>query len=450
MRLSDLISDPKRDLKLTADLGVGMIVRQKNQDLDTEVIGFNLSSMMSAQKSQLDPELMEFDEVLIFSVADGSLQASSDVPQSVDEFDLPINEGVDSRRRLLQPVIDKLRRQARQYEPVQLVSISGAVRAPGTYPLTQGATINSLISAAGGLKDSAFLESLEVRRLKTDMSGKIFAEYLSIGLIDGADGTRLLLESRDHITVREIPDWSPEAAIKIEGEVLFPGEYRIRKGETLSQVIERAGGLTPQAAPASAIFMRESIRALEKDRVSEFVKQIQTTFASRLLTEETTNQNISEIKEILDALEGADVSGRLLIDLSGALSGDQQADLEVVAGDSIVIPRESNTVSVVGEVNRVQTHMYREELGLEDYVELSAGATRRADVRGIYIVKANGAIVIPEQSLWRFNRSDQWLDRGDTIVVPINTQYKDSLASWRDITSIVYQSVVSLAAVASL
>ena len=53
MRLSDLISDPKRDLKLTADLGVGMIVRQKNQDLDTEVIGFNLSSMMSAQKSQL-------------------------------------------------------------------------------------------------------------------------------------------------------------------------------------------------------------------------------------------------------------------------------------------------------------------------------------------------------------------------------------------------------------
>jgi polysaccharide export outer membrane protein len=68
----------------------------------------------------------------------------------------------------------------------------------------------------------------------------------------------------------------------------------------------------------------------------------------------------------------------------------------------------------------------------------------------VYIVKANGSVVTLEQNLWRFTGANRSLDPGDSIVVPIDTQYKESLTSWREITQIVYQSMVSIAAVVSL
>ena len=132
------------------------------------------------------------------------------------------------------------------------------------------------------------------------------------------------------------------------------------------------------------------------------------------------------------------------------MSGDSDADLEVQHGDTLTIPVLSNTVSVVGEVNRQGTHSFQRELNLDDYIDLSAGFTRRADHAAIYIVRANGSVVTLDRNLWRFTGSSSSLGPGDTIVVPINTQYKESLASWREITQIVYQSMVSIAAVANL
>jgi polysaccharide export outer membrane protein len=132
------------------------------------------------------------------------------------------------------------------------------------------------------------------------------------------------------------------------------------------------------------------------------------------------------------------------------MSGDTAANIQIVNGDVLLIPRLSNTVSVVGEVKRAGTHIFHEELSLSDYIDLSAGFTRRADDGEIYIVRANGSVTALNRDLWLFSTNNAMLDPGDTIVVPINTQYKESLASWREITQIIYQSVVSIAAVAKL
>ena len=355
-----------------------------------------------------------------------------------------------SRQALLGPVIEKLSSQARQGEPVQTVSVSGAVRAPGTYPLLSDATVKTLINAAGGLTDSAFLEAAELRRLTDRSDGQMVASYRDVNLGKGRSGNTIALQSRDHLTVRDIPDWSPTDSITVAGEVKFPGEYRIRKGETLSDVIARAGGFTDEASPESAIFTREAVAALEAQRAAEFARDIETTFATRLLTEETTAQAITDVAQIVESLQAIEGAGRLLIDLPAAMSGDTNANLEVSDGDKLVVPKLSNTVSVVGEVKRAGTHTFRSELSLDDYVDLSAGFTRRADDGGVYIVKANGSVVTLEKNLWRFTGNNRSLDPGDTIVVPIDTQYKESLASWREITQIVYQSMVSIAAVANL
>ncbi len=435
MRVSDLIGHARRDLSRDADLGLGMIVRQKNALLDIEVIAFDLASVIASPNSESDPVLKEFDEVLVFSLVTSDLtDADADA----------------SRQALLEPVIEKLSSQARQGEPVQTVSVSGAVRAPGIYPLLSGSTVETLINAAGGLTDSAFLQSAELRRLTEASDGQVIADYRDVSLASGRSGSQVTLASRDHLTVRDIPDWSPTDSIVVEGEVKFPGEYRIRKGETLSDVIDRAGGFTDNASPESAVFTREAVVALEAKRAAQFAQDIQTTFATRLLTEETTTQGMAEISQIVASLQAVEGAGRLLINLPAAMSGDLDADLEVEDGDKIVIPVLSNTVSVVGEVKRKGTHSFQGELTLEDYIDLSAGFTRRADDGGIYIVKANGSVVTLEKNLWRFTGNNSSLDPGDTIVVPINTQYKESLASWREITQIVYQSMVSVAALAAL
>jgi polysaccharide export outer membrane protein len=439
MRVSNLIGNARRDLSRDADLGLGMIVRQKNALLDIEVIAFDLASVIAIPNTDSDPVLQEFDEVLVFSLVTSDLT------------DANANANANaSRQALLGPVIEKLSSQARQGEPVQTVSVSGAVRAPGMYPLLAGATVETLINAAGGLNDSAFLEAAELRRLTERSDGQVTAEYRDLNIGRDRSGSQIALSSRDHLTIRDIPDWSPTDSITVAGEVKFPGEYRIRKGETLSDVIERAGGFTDNASSESAVFTRKAVAALEAERAAQFARDIQTTFATRLLTEETTTQGIAEISQIVSSLQAVEGAGRLLIDLPAAMSGDVDADLEVEDGDRIVIPILSNTVSVVGEVKRKGTHSFQGELTLDDYIDLSAGFTRRADDGGIYIVKANGSVVTLERNLWRFTGNNSSLDPGDTIVVPINTQYKESLASWREITQIVYQSMVSVAAVAAL
>lgn len=431
MRVSDLVGNAQRDLALHADINQGMIIRQKNELLDIEVIAFDLGSAIGSPHTETDPMLQEFDEVLIFPLVTSESAGSS-------------------RQQLLGPVITKLSSQARQGEPVQTVSISGAVRAPGVYPLLSEATVKTLINAAGGLTDSAFLQQAELRRLDLRSDGEVYGEYQDINVQSGHPDTQITLTSRDHITIREIPGWSPSDSIVVKGEVKFPGEYLIRKGETLSDVVARAGGLTDNASPNSAVFTRESVAIRESERSKEFARQIQSTFATRLLTEETTTRGVDEVSAIVSSLQSFQGVGRLLIDLPAAMEGNLEADLEVQDGDELTIPVLSNTVSVLGEVMRQGTHSYQSELALDDYIDLSAGFTQRADEGGSYIIKANGTVVNLERNLWRFTTASRSLDPGDTIVVPINTQYKESLASYREITQIVYQSMISIAAIVSL
>ena len=102
-------------------------------------------------------------------------------------------------------------------------------------------------------------------------------------------------------------------------------------------MIGRAGGFTDSASPESAVFTRTAVAALEAERAAQFAQDIQTTFATRLLTEETTTQGMAEISEIVSSLQSVEGAGRLLIDLPAAISGDLNADLEVENGDRLVI-----------------------------------------------------------------------------------------------------------------
>ena len=346
--------------------------------------------------------------------------------------------------------MSKLEAQARQGEPLQIVSTSGAVQAPGRYPLLRDATVEKLIALSGGLKDSAYVDQAELRRLSDGSQGDLYATYIDIVLSESSPDADIPILSRDHLTVREIPNWTPNDSILLEGEVKFPGEYLIQRGETLSSVIARAGGVTDIADINAAIFTRDSVAQRESERMMEFAENIEAMFATRLLTEENSTRSMAEVSDVVEMLRNAKTSGRLLVDLSLALNGDRRFDLEISGGDVLRIPKKSNTITVVGEVHRPQTHTFVRDASLDDYLSLSAGTTLRADNRGIYVVKSNGAVRTLETNWWQFQESEDLIEPGDTIVVPVNIQYKDSLSSWREVTQILYQSLVSVAAVASL
>ena len=351
------------------------------------------------------------------------------------------------RLALLEPIIEKLKSQARNGEPVQIASISGAVKAPGDYPLGSQDTVATLVAAAGGLKDSVYLDAAELRSLYLGQNGQMSSRYRDVNLSVELASSSLALQSRDHLFVRELPEWNPTSAVTLEGEVRFPGEYRIRKLETLADVIKRAGGLTSAASRDGAVFTRDSIAELEATRSKQFAQSIIRDFASSQLTKEDNTIGIAEVQVIAEILENFEGAGRLLVDIEAAMSGDALANIVLEDGDALSIPTQVSTVTVVGEIRRPGTHAFQSGLDLNDYLGLSAGMTARADDKEVYIVKANGSVLRPAKSLFRFAGGNGALRPGDTIVVPVDAGYTDNLTLWREVTQVIFNSTAGLASV---
>ena len=140
--------------------------------------------------------------------------------------------------------------------------------------------------------------------------------------------------------------------------------------------------------------------------------------------------------------------GRLVIDLPAIASGKR--DLQVEDSDVLYVPSKRNSVDVVGEVNFSGSHLYQNELSLDDYLTRSGGLKPRADEDRIYIIKASGLVEVPNRGSWFAVNNDFELSPGDTIVVPLDTDYIDNLTLWSSATQIMYQMGVAVAAISSL
>jgi polysaccharide biosynthesis/export protein len=446
-RISDLLVSVFGDLKTTADLGYALVVRQKNERLDIEVLQIDLAAAILNVESDDNIATKPRDKIIVFGLPQVSEISSLNIDIEINE-DSDLEADLDQRKVLLKPVIDKLQLQSRSGEPVQTVSIDGAVKSPGVFPLTAGLTVQKLVAAAGGLKDDAYTTSAELRRLYLNNASEVLSRYEEINLeseIELVVSTRL--GSRDHLNVRAMPEWNPDDSVILEGEVRFPGVYRIRKGESISDVITRAGGLTLAAFPAGAIFTRESVAAKEASRAKEFSQSVIRSFASSQLTREDSSLDIAEVQSIAKTLQEFDGVGRLLVNINNALGGDNLADIGLEDGDMLTIPSQISTVTVVGEIRRPGTHTFQAGLDLNDYLDLSAGITARADDKELYVVRVDGSVFRPTNSWLRFDGAGMSLNAGDTIVVPINAGYTDNLSLWREITQVIFNSTAGLASI---
>jgi len=154
------------------------------------------------------------------------------------------------------------------------------------------------------------------------------------------------------------------------------------------------------------------------------------------------------MNNLINDLAKVKAVGRLVIDLPAIVNGKRQ--LEVEDQDILYVPSKRSSISVVGEVNFSGSHLYQDELSLDDYLRRSGGLKQRADEDRIYIIKASGLVEVPSQGTWFAVNNDFQLSPGDTIVVPLDSDYIDNLTLWSTATQIIYQMGVAVAAISSL
>ena len=316
--------------------------------------------------------------------------------------------------------------------------------------------ISDLIRAGGRLSEEAYTLKAELTRYSV-VDGEYRATDISdvdlAAILRGDTAADIILTEHDHLSITRVPEWEDAWSVTLQGEVRFPGEYRIRRGETLREVLERAGGLTDQAFPEGAIFLRESLRQREQEQIDTLANRMEADLISLSLSslETTGSQALATGENLLTQLRDTEAVGRLVIDLEHLASGDARYDLarsvELRSGDKLLVPKQSQEVTVIGETQLNTLHLYREGLTRDDYIELSGGLTRRADKKLIYVVRASGAVVSSRGSRWLGRGGSSEIRPGDTIVVPLETDRIRPLTFWGSVTQILYQAAIAVAAI---
>ena len=504
MQISDLIHNADAHLLPYADLNYGIVVREIDTARNIEILQFNLADVFTDKTSMKNIVLGANDKVIIFSsevtlvdeqflldelaytqeellakernLAIKSNQQkefwtkygkqnliaenkANNVLQSINEINgASVKENVNiremalfSRQRLLVPIINKLRQQAGAGSAIQLVEVDGEVKFPGIYPLGKSARISDLVMAAGGVKESAYLSRAELTR--NEMNGisavKTAKNIVLANALQNIDDDNILLMSKDRLNVHRIPSWSENHVIELRGEVVFPGKYTVRRGDSLSSIIHKAGGLTPFADPNGSVFSRTKLKQLEKQNLSKVSADLRIEMATKSLSSNGNVTSYSEIQSLLADLSKVEPLGRLVINLPQVIASNEY-DVAIEGGDILYIPTKNNAINVMGQVQVNSSHMFDSSISVENYITQSGGLKKRADDERIYIISSNGSIKMVEGSNWFSGAGSSALKAGDSIVVPLDSEYMNNLTLWTTATTIMYNTAVAVAAISGL
>jgi len=381
MKISDLIKRAKGFLPGTYLQRAEIARVTKNRT--REIIPVNLEAMMLGEEKE-DLYLEEWDIVLVYS-------------------------------------------QVEMSQPLY-VEIDGAVPRPGRYELTPGMKVSDLIFRAGGLRPDEVIRGAELFHIIPGKEPVVRDIQLKqISDVNFSIDKDIILHAGDAVFVKSEPKLTKRRVVTLKGEVRFPGVYSIRKGETLSSLIERAGGFTDEAFLEGAIFTRKSIKeAQEKLREDYLERENRNILAEQqaLLLRGGTGMDPARITEslkmrqdLLNYIASAKIEGRMVIKILplSQLKGSKY-DILLEDGDTLTIPQVPSSITVLGSVNNPTSIPYEPGKGVDYYIAKTGGLTKHADRSGIYVIKANGEAV----SKFMMSKS---VERGATIVVPQEFKY---------------------------
>jgi protein involved in polysaccharide export with SLBB domain len=292
------------------------------------------------------------------------------------------------------------------------------------------------------------------RRNPKDLTTTLIPFRLGKVVIDGDETENLPLEPGDAITIFstadvKLPQSQQSRYVRLEGEFASAGVYSVRPGETLGQLVQRAGGLTPQAYLFGSQFVRVSAQVEQQQRLDDLVNSLERQVASSAANirgsvvspEEavSANSEIAGQHELVEKLRQVRATGRIVLDLDSRHAGPQELpDLQLEDGDVFTVPSKPSFVNVIGSVYNGTSFVYSENKRAGDYLRESGGSTRTGDSRHTFLIRADGSVASKSWSLGFAGRKfeDLRLNPGDTIVVPeqINkTTFLKGLKDWAQV-----------------
>jgi protein involved in polysaccharide export with SLBB domain len=233
--------------------------------------------------------------------------------------------------------------------------------------------------------------------------------------------------------------------VTLEGEFAHAGSYTVQPGETLRNIVDRAGGLSPNAYLFGSEFTRESTRAVQQARIDEYVQSLDMRIQRSNLALSASPSNATALatgssaqiseRELITRLRQIRATGRVVLDFKPNSAGTTGLpDIALEDGDRFVIPHIPASVNVVGAVNDQNSFLYAQGRRLGSYLRVAGGATKDADWKRSFVIRADGEVESYEsrKGLWGNQFNDLPIYPGDTIVVPEKTFKPSTLREFMD------------------
>lgn len=337
-----------------------------------------------------------------------------------------------------------------------------------------GDTADTLAQRIGNLVDEVNLDYAVIERVdSSNVTVQLVPFNLGKALDDASSPDNLPLEAGDIVTVFsvrdvQVPQAKRQVFVRVEGEVRRPGIYQMAPGEKLSHLLDKAGGLTPDAYLFGAAFYREEVKKAQTANLAQLVNRLEAQSQTQLSSAAASvsgsdSAGIAQLrvqaeaqaqKQALDRLRNLKPTGRIMLGLDA--DHTQQAQLPALkleTQDRLVIPARPDFVYVLGSVNTESSLIWQAGQSVQDYLNQS-GLTSGADQDEMFVIRADGSVLSNSGTSWYSSVKRARVLPGDVIVLPEKTNHESAWSVFtrnaKDITQIIYQFSLGAAAIKTL
>lgn len=346
---------------------------------------------------------------------------------------------------------DALIRVARDY----LVWVLGQVRDPGPYLAPQGTTLAEMMQAAGDVQLQADLSWVEVTSTEIDPLSGTSHTVRRAYKGQGDDFARVSLRPLDVIRLRAVFSDRADGRVVVAGEVRYPGTFDITRGERLSSLLDRAGGVTDEAYPYGAIFTRLSAAISEKEGNQRAARSLESAAVALATapgmpgTPPVSSSSLAYLSQLAASLRTTPVLGRITVTADPAtLRLKPELDIMLEPGDTIYIPKRPSTVTVTGEVLNSGSFQQMGDYNVNSYIDLAGGTTQDSDDSRIFIIYPDGTAQPAHRGWLSFHSA--LLPPGSTIVVPRDPRPFNTMQFLINVSDIASKLAITAAGLAAV
>ena len=332
-----------------------------------------------------------------------NLIRNDEIVDTLDVYDLLIDGKYNLKKRLRSGDVIFV-------QPIKnVVTINGAVKRPAKYELTENQMLSDVLRYANGIKNTADRENISLERI---LDGTL----KTIPVVNQKQFNSIIPVDGDLIYIREFPYRSA----KISGAVKKPGYYTLAAGETIDDLIDKAGGYNSNAYPFGAVYLNNDAKIINQRSKEILYEEFLDNIIAVSQQNIGNNFDLTPLVTLTEEIKNTEPSGRVVVNLTSGIN-DKTDKVQIKDGDELIIPEISNNVYVYGEISTEGSVMYSPNQDVEYFVNKSGGFKKFADVNSIYILHPNGESVRYENKRNIFEsqpKSEVRVYPGSIIFVP--------------------------------